>query len=184
MKIYTRSGDKGETSLFSGERVAKHSLRVEAYGTMDELNSWLGYVRSINSDQEVDACIGIIQPKIHQLCSDLATPMKDKEMTPISRINGDDVIYLESEIDRFHEDLPTLSNFILPGGAPTGAALHVIRTVCRRGERLLHKLNESESDVNQHALKFVNRLSDYLFALARWTNYRAGIREEIWKGSE
>jgi len=181
MKIYTRSGDNGTTSIFSGERVSKHSLRVETYGTMDELNSWLGYVRSINNDMEVEKCLGVIQPKIHRICSDLATPMKDNDSTTILRITEDDVNYLESEIDRFHEKLPILNNFIIPGGSPPGAALHIARTICRRGERLMHKLNESEGGVNENALKFVNRLSDYLFILARRVNHRSGIKEQIWK---
>ncbi len=185
MKIYTRTGDRGETSLLKGGRVPKYSLRVQTYGTFDELNSWIGYIRAINDDPEVESALSRLQPRLHILCSDAAARIEnpaDPGATP--RINSEAVTLLEQAIDRMDQDLETLTHFILPGGSPGGAALHVARTVCRRGERLLVELETSEGGVNEAALKFANRLSDYLFTLARWANWRAGSEETPWIGAD
>ena len=171
------------TSLFNGERVPKINARVEAYGTLDELNSWSGYVRSLNDDPEIEKALKIIQKLIHTLCSDLATPYSLEGNSPdILRIAGEDVEFLEKEIDRMDEDLKPLTHFILPGGCPVGASIQVMRTVCRRAERRVHDIFRTDTRVNEAAVKFLNRLSDYLFTLARWANHRAGVEEDIWEG--
>ncbi len=182
MKIYTRTGDKGETSLLRGGRVAKHDLRVDTYGTLDELNSLVGYVRALNDDKKVDEILKNLQPKLHTLCSDVASSLEQTaEDSSVPRIQPGEDSALEELIDKMDNDLPELTNFILPSGSPAGAALHLARTVCRRGERRLTELVEKTGDVNPEAVKFLNRLSDFLFTLARWTNHRAGIPETIWK---
>ena len=185
MKIYTRTGDKGETSLLQGGRVPKYDLRVQTYGTFDELNSWIGYVRAINEDAEVEGSLALLQPKLHLLCSDVAARLESgKQAARIPRIEAEETTLLEREIDRMDKDLTPLTHFILPGGCPAAAALHIARTVCRRGERLLTELAANKGGVNPEAAKFVNRLSDYLFTLARWANHRRGIEETAWISAE
>jgi len=185
LKIYTKTGDKGQTSLLRGGRVAKHHPRVEAYGTFDELNSLIGVVRTINEDSEVEGILFDLQPRLHRLCSDVAAALSSEEIPgKIPRIREEEVEVLEKLIDRMDEELPQLTHFILPGGCPAGAQLHLARTVCRRGERRLTELIESGEPVNLHALIFVNRLSDMLFTLARWTNHRAGREEIPWVDSQ
>lgn len=184
MKIYTKTGDKGQTSLLSGDRVPKYSQRVEAYGTLDELNSWIGHVRALNLDGEIEAALAELQPVIHALCSDVAAPFSGKAVDKnVPRIDAEKTDWLEKEIDRMSTDLPELTHFILPGGSPPGSALHIARTVCRRAERRLAELNDVEGGLNPDAYRFVNRLSDYLFTLARRANKRAGKEEEAWGGS-
>jgi cob(I)alamin adenosyltransferase len=185
MSIYTRGGDEGKTSLLGGRRVPKYSLRVETYGSFDELNSWIGYVRSVNHDTEIESALSELQPKLHLLCSDVASPFDpsaESDLTP--RIGDSEDGLLEQEIDFMDADLPKLRHFILPGGAQTAAMLHIARTVCRRAERRLFELHESEGGVNPAALRFVNRLSDYLYTLARWANIRTGKGDTLWIGSE
>ncbi len=185
MKIYTRTGDKGKTSLLRGGRVPKHHPRVEVYGTMDELNSQIGFARSLNEDAAVEEKLEWLQECLHVLCADVAAPPADtKDGAMIPRICAEDVDRLERMIDEMDEDLPQLKNFILPGGNPTGAALHVARTICRRGERRLTEIIELGESINDESLRFVNRLSDTLFTLARWTNFRAGCNEKAWIGKD
>ena len=181
MTIYTRTGDKGKTSLLSGSRVPKYNLRVETYGTLDELNSWIGYVRTLNEDPQVEAALARLQPRIHVLCSDVAAPLDSPEGAGKGpRIESGEDTGLEKEIDHLTRDLPELTHFILPGGTPVAAALQISRTVCRRAERRLVELNTNEGDVNPSALSYLNRLSDYLFTLARWANWRSGEQEIPW----
>ena len=177
-KIYTKTGDKGDTGLFAGGRVRKHHPRVEAYGGVDELNAQIGLARALGPGPEVDAMLARVQSELFQLGADLATPL---EATPkwIVRIEDDAVTALEREIDRFETELEPLRNFILPGGSPVGAALHVARTVCRRAERDLIRLTE-QAEINGAAVRYVNRLSDWLFDLARLANHRAGLPEHPW----
>jgi len=182
MKIYTRGGDKGETSLLKGGRVPKYNLRVQAYGTFDELNSWIGFIRAMNSDPEVEKALARLQPKLHLLCSDVAARLDADDPGKTPRIQPSEAVALEKEIDQWDQDLKPLEHFILPGGSPVGAALHIARTVCRRGERHLVELATAEGGVNEEALKFVNRLSDSLFTLARWANWRIGVGETNWNG--
>ncbi len=185
MKIYTKTGDKGQTSLLRGGRVPKHHPRVDVYGTMDELNSQIGFVRSLNEDADVEDKLAWLQERLHVLCSDVAAPPAETEDDArIPRVSAEDVDYLEQMIDEMDNDLPELTHFILPGGCPTGAALHVARTICRRGERRLTEIIELGEAVNEQSLRFINRLSDTLFTLARWTNHRAGQTETPWIGKE
>ncbi len=179
MKIYTRTGDAGGTALFAGGRVAKHHARVEAYGTIDELNSVLGLARASKPSRQVDAWLEKAQNQLFHLGADLATPL-DAKADWITRVSKADVEWLERSIDQMSQDLAPLSNFILPGGAPAAAQIQLARAVCRRAERLIVKLAESE-DISEHALPYVNRLSDWLFTLARYENRQAGEAESKWR---
>jgi len=178
MKIYTRTGDDGTTSLFAGGRVPKHHLRVEAYGTVDELNSLLGVVRAWKPNPQTDAWLGQVQRQLFNLGADLATPLNAKS-SQIVRADAAMVTWLEETIDRMDADLPPLTSFILPGGSPAGAQLHVARTVCRRAERLVTALHEHEA-ISEQVLPYLNRLADFLFTIARWENMQAGVPEEKW----
>jgi cob(I)alamin adenosyltransferase len=178
MKIYTRTGDDGTTSLFSGGRVPKYHLRVESYGTVDELNSVLGVARAYQPSDQTDSYLARIQHQLFNLGADLATPL-DAQSRHIVRMDAETVQWLEAEIDRLTADLPPLAYFILPGGSLVGAQLHVARTVCRRAERLVTAMNQHEA-VGNYVLPYLNRLSDFLFTLARWENLRAGISDERW----
>jgi cob(I)alamin adenosyltransferase len=178
MKIYTRTGDDGTTSLFSGGRVPKHHLRVESYGTVDELNSVIGVVRASQPSASTDAYLARIQHQLFNLGADLATPL-DAPTDYVVRMDAETVTWLEQAIDHMMDNLPRLSYFILPGGSPAAAHIHVARTVCRRGERLVTMLAEHEP-IGAHVLPYLNRLSDFLFALARWENQQAGVIEEKW----
>ncbi|MEX2117213.1 MAG: cob(I)yrinic acid a,c-diamide adenosyltransferase [Bacteroidota bacterium] len=175
MKIYTKKGDGGETSLFGGKRVPKNSIRIDAYGTVDELNSHLGFARTLNPSPSEDADLQRLQETLFVLGADLATPAGGKT----KRIAEEDVSVLERSIDRLENDLPSLKNFILPGGSPLAAHLHIARTVCRRAERLVSALSRSE-ELSPYPLKFLNRLSDLLFVMARHANHVAGATEAPW----
>lgn len=178
MKIYTKKGDSGNTSLFGGSRVSKSSARIEAYGTVDELNSVIGLAASYSLSPEGTVWTKRIQEYLFVLGADLATPPSSK--TRINRIQEDDVTSLENGIDELEEELEPLKNFILPGGDQPGATLHVARTVCRRAERAAVSCSESE-EISETSLKFLNRLSDFLFVLARYENKYSGTTEESWK---
>ncbi len=178
MKIYTKTGDKGETSLFAGGRVRKDNIRVEAYGTVDELNSLLGVVRSYALPEQAQAWLEEIQNKLFVIGADLATPM-DSSPKWLVRLDDQPVLMLENAIDQMDEELPTMNAFILPGGVTSAATLHVARTVCRRAERICVTLAAEEA-TNPHVLVYLNRLSDFLFTLARWVNLKAGETETKW----
>jgi cob(I)alamin adenosyltransferase len=178
MKIYTKTGDDGTTSLFSGGRVPKTHLRVEAYGTVDELNSVIGLARAHKPHSQTDVWLMQIQNHLLRMGADLATPM-DAKADWVVRIDAETVAWLETTIDTMTAQLPELKNFILPGGTPSAATLHVARTVCRRAERLVVALTEQEN-IGEYPLVYLNRLSDFLFTLARWENHQAGESEEKW----
>ncbi len=178
MKIYTRTGDAGGTSLFGGGRVAKHDARVEAYGTIDELNSVLGVARAATPNKQSDEWLEMVQNQLFHLGSDLATPL-DAKSDWITRVSGADVDWLERSIDQMSEALAPLRNFILPGGTPAAAQIQLARAVCRRAERRMVTLSESQ-DISEYALPYINRLSDWLFTLARYENMRAGEPESKW----
>jgi cob(I)alamin adenosyltransferase len=174
-RIYTRTGDKGTTGLASGERRKKHDLRVEAYGTVDETNACVGLAR-LHTEGEVDAMLSRIQNELFDLGADLATPETEKPLPyePL-RILDAQVERLEREIDRLNEELSPLRSFVLPGGSPAAAALHLARTVCRRAERLVVALAEKPQEkVSPAAIKYLNRLSDFLFVASRFVNDRGG----------
>lgn len=172
MKIYTKTGDKGKTSLFGGTRVSKYNLRIESYGTVDELNSYIGLIRDQKIDKHSFDVLVKIQNELFTLGSMLATPKEKellksgKERLNIPKINNNDITFLEKEIDKMNENLPNMTNFILPGGHTTVSYCHIARTVCRRAERITVNLSESE-DINIITITYLNRLSDYLFVLAR-----------------
>lgn len=177
-KIYTRGGDKGQTSLGSGDRVAKHDLRVAAYGTVDEANSVIGMVR-LHTDGEADAMLARIQNDLFDLGADLCTPDGGERRDGALRIVGSQVDRLETEIDAMNEQLSPLKSFILPGGSPASAHLHLARCVTRRAERLMTELAETET-VNEAAVRYINRLSDHLFVLARHLNDN-GADDVLWQ---
>ena len=177
VKIYTKTGDKGQTSLFGGQRVPKDSPRIEAYGTIDELNSALGFARSLNESKEVDALLGEIQIDLFTLGADLATP-RDSTAT-VRRVEEADISRLERHIDSLDAGLEPLQNFILPGGSQVAAVVHLARTVCRRAERLIVKLGREEA-IGELPVVYLNRLSDLLFVLSRWINAKSRVDEHKW----
>ncbi|MEO3432640.1 cob(I)yrinic acid a,c-diamide adenosyltransferase [Inquilinus sp. CAU 1745] len=177
-RIYTRGGDKGQTSLGDGTRVPKHSLRMDAIGTVDEANGVLGLAR-LHAQGEADAMLERIQNDLFDLGADLCTPERENPEYPPLRIVDAQVERLEQEIDRLNAELSPLKSFVLPGGSPAAAYLHLGRTVARRAERLMTELATAEA-VNEAALRYVNRLSDHLFVLARWLNDK-GAADVLWK---
>jgi len=180
MKIYTRTGDHGETGLFGGRRVPKDDARVEAYGDVDELAAFLGLAASLLSSQpEIVPDIEALQRDLFHLGAELAT---EPGHAPAAALIGDaDIERLERKIDGAEAQLPALRNFILPGGTPGAAALHAARCVCRRAERRVVALAR-DGGMRPEVIRYLNRLSDWLFVLARLTNHRAGSSETIWEG--
>ena len=181
MKIYTKTGDKGETSLIGGVRVPKYHLRIECYGTVDELNSYIGYVKCCTSDPASLQLLAGIQDDLFTIGSHLAAD-PEKSRMHLPDLKEEDVLAMENEIDRMNESLPELRNFILPGGSRDNALCHVARCVCRRAERLVVHLS-SESEVNPLIPKYLNRLSDYLFVLARKIAADTSVPETAWRPS-
>lgn len=171
-RIYTRGGDGGRTSLGDGRRVAKHDLRVAAYGTVDEANACIGLAR-LHADADADAMLGRISNDLFDLGADLCTPEQEAPEHPPLRMVDAQWERLEAEIDAMNATLAPLRSFVLPGGTPCAAHLHLARTVVRRAERLMTELAEHEP-VGAPALKYANRLSDHLFVLSRWVNAKAG----------
>jgi len=179
MKIYTKTGDSGDTSLFGGQRVPKDALRIEAYGTVDELNSVIGIALADGPDEDIRAVLLHIQHRLFGLGADLATPRSVTRKT-IKRVEPRDCLALEREIDRFDSRLKPLHSFILPGGSHLAARLHFARTVCRRAERVVVRLSRNE-DIGEGMTMYLNRLSDLLFVLARYANQTAAVPEIRWK---
>lgn len=180
-RIYTRTGDKGTTALAAGGRRAKHDLRIEAFGTVDETNACIGLVRLHTQGQPIDAMLSRIQNDLFDLGADLATVETDKPLPyePL-RITQGQVDRLEREIDELNADLEPLRSFVLPGGTPTAAALHLARTVCRRAERIVVELMSKPGEkVSHEAVKYLNRLSDFLFVASRYVNDK-GALDVLW----
>jgi len=178
-KIYTRGGDDGRTSLGGGQRVRKDSLRIEAYGTVDELNSSIGVALATGLDPQLDAILRRIQNELFHLGSDLCFLEEDKKKFPVPTIDQRHVDQLEGELDQLTAEVGPLENFILPGGSAGAAQLHLARTICRRAERVLVALAEEEV-LGQHVIRYVNRLSDALFVMARFENKQRGVDEPLW----
>ena len=181
-RIYTRTGDDGSTALADGQRCSKADARVEAYGTVDETNAAIGLAR-LGLDEtapRVDAMLGRIQNDLFDLGADLARPpVPAEDAAEVLRITQSQVDRLEREIDELNADLAPLRSFVLPGGSPAAAGLHLARTICRRAERLLVSLRQDGANVGEPALRYVNRLSDFLFVASRWVNDQ-GATDVLW----
>lgn len=177
MKIYTRTGDDGSTALFDGTRVAKSDLRVDAYGEVDEANAAIGLARAAGLDADIDAVMAAVQRDLFALGSRLADPAERiADRVTKAVLGADDIARLEGLIDKYEEEVPPLRRFILPGGTPAAAALHLVRTVCRRAERRMVAM----VSIDAESLAYMNRLSDLVFVLTRVVNARAGVAEAEW----
>ena len=179
MKIYTKTGDKGTTSLFGGKRVSKADVRIDAYGTVDELNSWIGVVRDQAVNIRRQDILVHIQDRLFTIGASLATEPGNTKVK-IPALNEEDVLKLENEIDAMEAELPPLKSFILPGGHASVSLGHVARTTCRRAERIVISLSENEA-VDPLVIRYLNRLSDYLFVLARKMAHELRAEETPWK---
>jgi len=187
-RVYTRTGDQGQTRLVGGKEVAKDDPRVEAYGDVDELNSVLGLARSFNRSSaasaevqgEIDGLLKVVQSELFNLGGDLATPAEHR-VEGMPRVTDADIERLERDCDRLNEELGPLEEFILPGGGVVGAFLHQGRTVCRRAERRVLTLSRQEEGIDPVCLRYLNRLSDFLFVLARWSARAEGVDEFSWQ---
>jgi cob(I)alamin adenosyltransferase len=177
MKIYTKTGDKGQTSLYGGQRLSKNDIRIEAYGTVDELNSYIGWIKALDLQHEDDDLMKEVQDQLFSIGSHLASDPKGD--LPLPDINMDVVTAMEHSIDRMNDELPRLKSFILPGGSTSSSLVHVGRTVCRRAERRVVGLAEVQK-VNDNIIVFLNRLSDYLFVFARYVLLKEGKQEVPW----
>ncbi len=179
-KVYTRGGDKGKTSLVGGQRVSKASTRLEAYGTVDELSSHLGLLAAMLPEDDDHDMIERIQNCLFNLCTNLATDQDETPLYPSAHLPEGEIALLEQEVDTIMALLPERQGFILPGGTKAAAQAHVCRTVCRRAERRIVALSE-EANVSPEVQQYVNRLSDYLFVLAKKLNFIAGKSEKTWQ---
>jgi len=179
-KIYTKTGDDGSTGLVGGTRLKKYEVRLEAYGTVDELNAIIGVIRSFGLSDSDKNILAEIQNKLFNIGSRLASDKKGDEMTSELSIKDDDILFLEKAIDEFEEDLPELTQFILPGGDQTAAQCHVARTVCRRAERRILEFAQ-QNTVQPELTKYINRLSDFFFVFARKLTADSGLEEMPWK---
>lgn len=185
MKIYTKTGDKGTTALFGGTRVKKYNLRIDSYGTVDELNSYIGLIKDQEISEGLKTSLLKIQNELFTLGAMLATPPEKetlksgKERLNIPKVNLSSIEFLENEIDKMDQELPQMTHFILPGGHQAVSFCHVARCVCRRAERLSVALNDEER-INEDVLKYLNRLSDYLFVLARKLSQDLAVEEIKW----
>ncbi len=179
-KVYTRTGDKGQTSIIGGIRVSKASERLEAYGTVDELSSHLGLLAAMLSEGEYYDMIIRIQNNLFNVCTNLATDQSQTPLYDSAKLADGEIELLEKEVDRMMKSLPERQGFILPGGTQMAAQAHVCRTVCRRAERRIVALSEV-AQISPETLQYVNRLSDYLFVLAKKINFNAGTSEIVWQ---
>lgn len=180
-KIYTKTGDAGKTSLIGGTKVLKSNPRIEAYGNVDELNSHIGLVSDYCEDDHAKTILKEIQDRLFTIGSELACDPKKNTKMPIPDLHESDVDLLEKEMDKMNAELPPMKNFILPGGSPSVSFMHIARCVCRRAERSCVSLNVIEGNVDPLIIKYINRLSDYLFMLARYYGMKNNIPEIIWK---
>jgi cob(I)alamin adenosyltransferase len=180
-KIYTKTGDKGTTSLIGGTKVPKSHLRIEAYGTVDELNSYIGLCKDLLSDKKAQEILLEVQDRLFTIGSSLACdPIKEPKMR-IPDLKEADVVLLEKEMDRMNETVPPMKSFILPGGHTTLSHLHIARCVCRRAERCCVRLELESLEVEPMIIKYINRLSDYLFVLSRYAGHQMKVKEIPWK---
>jgi cob(I)alamin adenosyltransferase len=180
-KIYTKTGDNGKTSLIGGTKVLKSDLRIEAYGTIDELNSWIGFVNDSINDFSANHILKEIQDRLFTIGSSLACDPEKETKLIIPDLHEADILLLEKEIDTMNEMLPEMKHFILPGGHAAVSITHIARCVCRRAERYCVNLNNRDGHVEALIIKYLNRLSDYLFVLARYAGKINNADEIIWK---
>jgi len=180
-KIYTKTGDKGKTSLIGGTKVSKAHLRIEAYGTVDELNSYIGLCGDLLTIEESNHLLKEIQDRLFTIGSALACDPEKEPKMKIPDLKEEDILGLENSIDKMNEELSPMRSFILPGGHPSISHLHVARCICRRAERSCVRLEEESHPIEPIILKYLNRLSDYLFVLARYAGFKLGIEDIPWK---
>ena len=181
-RVYTRTGDKGETSLVGGVRIKKSDIRLEAYGTVDELSAQLGMLVSMMEAGEERQMVVRVQNILFNVCTHLATDQSQTPLYPSARVPEEEVARLEERVDLLMKQLPERQGFILPGGCPAACQAHICRTVCRRAERRIAALAEVAT-VGTEVQQYVNRLSDYLFVLAKIINYNAGVNEVVWENA-
>ena len=180
-KIYTKTGDLGKTSLIGGTKVSKSHLRIESYGTVDELNSYIGLVIDLLSDVHSKGILKEIQDRLFTIGSSLACDPEKEPLMKIPDLKESDLLLLENEIDKMNETLPEMKSFILPGGHIAVSTIHIARCICRRAERICVHLQEESLFVDPLVIKYLNRLSDYLFVLSRYTGHLMDIAEILWK---
>jgi cob(I)alamin adenosyltransferase len=181
IRIYTKTGDKGTTSLIGGTKVSKSHIRIESYGTVDELNSWIGVVSDHTSDEQTKKTLKEIQDRLFTIGSSLACDPEKEPKLKIPDLHNTDVVFLEKEIDRMNETLEPMRAFILPGGSPSVSFAHVARCVCRRAERLCVAMTNENLEVDALVIQYLNRLSDYLFMLSRYLGKLENAAEVQWK---
>ena len=181
MKIYTKTGDKGTTSLIGGTKVSKAHLRIEAYGTVDELNSYIGLCKDLLRDNDNNAILQEIQDRLFTIGAALACDPEKETKMKIPDLKEEDISLLEQEIDKMDKQLPPMKSFILPGGHPTVSHIHISRCICRRAERCCVRLEAEQNEVEPIIIKYLNRLSDYLFVLARYAAHLYQSEEIPWK---
>lgn len=181
MKIYTKAGDKGTTSLIGGTKVSKAHLRIEAYGTVDELNSYIGLCKDLLTDKNSNTVLQEVQDRLFTIGAALACDPEKETKMKIPDLKDEDLTLLEKEIDKMNETLPPMKSFILPGGHITVSHIHISRCICRRAERCCVRLEAEQNEVEPIIIKYLNRLSDYLFVLARYAGHLLNIAELPWK---
>ena len=180
-KIYTKTGDKGKTSLIGGTKILKSDVRIETYGTIDELNSWIGFVNDAVNDFSANHVLKEIQDRLFTIGSSLACDPEKEPKLLMPDLHEKDILILEKEIDSMNETLPEMKHFILPGGHSAVSITHIARSICRRAERCVVNLQDHQGHVEPLIIKYLNRLSDYLFVLARYVAHLHNVPEVIWK---
>ena len=180
-KIYTKTGDKGNTSLIGGTKVPKNDIRIETYGTVDELNSWIGHINDLLDQPELKNDLKEIQDRLFTIGSALATDADKEVKMRLPDLQDSDIQFLEKRIDTMTNLLPEMKSFILPGGHPVVSSIHIVRCVCRRAERLAVSMQQNDLFIEEKIIRYLNRLSDYLFTLARFTGKILGAAEIPWK---
>jgi len=181
IKIYTKTGDKGNTSLIGGTKVPKNDIRIETYGTVDELNSWIGLINDQITDDQIRKELKEVQDRLFTIGSSLATDTEKEPKMKLPDLNETDIQFLEHRIDIMTAELPGMKNFILPGGHVIVSSIHITRCVCRRTERLAVNMQQHDLFVDEKVIQYLNRLSDYLFTLARYVAQKLGADEIAWK---
>ena len=181
IKIYTKTGDKGSTTLIGGTKVPKNDIRIETYGTVDELNSWIGLINDQLNDDAFRSELKEIQDRLFTIGSSLATDAEKEPKMKLPDLNDGDIQFLENRIDVMTAELPVMKNFIVPGGHVAVSSIHITRCVCRRAERLAVNMQQHDLFVDEKLIQYLNRLSDYLFTLARYGAQKLGAEEIPWK---